>query len=413
MAENQNQPRKFDAVIGGETSSLNYGVVLGGIEGVKKRLDSDDYKVKIAALEDALKYGDKGIDLIIEALYNNDSKMHERAICLLRQAGEKGKQELLYYDPWLWFTTFKCWNSNYNFSSYDNISDTIDVAYQVENKNLLTRLIKDSQSKYLQSIKCEFYYKDKNIKNIFEDCVNLLVNSSNSLPSLRALLIGDLSINWNEKYRQSRVNVSNIYPLLKAYPNLELLHIRGRMIEGDILKSNLQLLQIRNPNDNSLVPINQSLKNDFLKTLIIDADGISDKNLAKLCHLNLPSLEYLEIWLNRSDLQEINLDSIAPVLSGKSCPNLLYLAVRQSRNTSELAKAVVNSTIIKNLKVLELTDGNMSAGGADYLLKSSAVNRLHTLNVSGNRLNTSTIERLEKLNCRVINQSYRYYSVWE
>ncbi len=376
-------------------------------------MNNDDYQVRITALEDALKYGYKGIDLIIEALYSNDSKIHNQATNLLRQAGEKGKQELLDYDPWLWFTTFKCWNSNFSYCYDDNVADTIDVAYEVGDKERLTRLIKDSRAKYLEAIKCEFYYKEKEIKTLFEDCVKILVNESKSLPSLQALLIGDSVDMINSKYRESRVNVSNIYPLLKAYPNLELLHIRGRMLEGDILKSTSQLLQIRNPNHNSSIPINQSLKNELLKTLIIDADGISDKNLAKLCHLNLPSLEYLEIWLSRSNLQEINLDSIAPVLSGKSCPNLLYLAVRKSKNTSELTKAIVNSTIIENLKVLELTDGNMSAGGADYLLKSSAVNRLHTLNVSGNPLSTSIVKQLEKLNCRVINQNYRYYSVWE
>lgn len=413
MAENKNQPREFDVVIGGDASSPNYGVVLGGIDAVKNRLNSEDYKVKITALEDALKYGDEGIDLIIEALYTNDYNIHKLVINLLRQAGQKGKQELLYYDPWLWFTTFKCWNSNFSFYYNDNVGDTINVAYEAGDKDRLTRLIRDSRAKYLEAIKCEFYYKEKDIKTLFEDCVKILVNESKSLPSLRALLIGDYVDINNSKYRESKVNVSNIYPLLKAYPNLELLHIRGRMIEGDILKSTSQLLQIRNPNDNSSIPINQSLKNEFLKTLIIDADGISDKNLAKLCHLELPSLEYLEIWLHRSALQEINLGSIAPVLSGKSCPNLLYLAVRTTKNTSELAKAIVNSTIIENLKVLELTDGNMSAGGAAYLLKSSAVNRLHTLNVSGNPLNTNTIEQLKKLNCQVINQNHRYYSVWE
>jgi hypothetical protein len=58
----------------------------------------------------------------------------------------------------------------------------------------------------------------------------------------------------------------------------------------------------------------------------------------------------------------------------------------------------------------------MSVGGANYLLESSAVNHLHTLKVSGNRLNAGTIEQLSKLKCRVIAESQfsdRYYSVWE
>ncbi len=220
----------------------------------------------------------------------------------------------------------------------------------------------------------------------------------------------------NIKYIKSNIIVSNIVPLLKAYPNLELLHIRGRMDKEDVLKSNSEILSIRNQHDNSTVNIKYLLKHEYLKSLIIDADGISNSNLAKLCNLNLPSLEYLEIWLSRSNLNNINIDSLAPILSSKYCHNLAYLGIRKSSNTSELAKAIIKSPIMKNLKVLELTDENMGSGGLIALLESPEINNLHSLNVSGNRLNQSTIEQLSKLDCRVIAESQfsdRYYTVWE
>ncbi|RCJ29282.1 hypothetical protein A6769_35775 [Nostoc punctiforme NIES-2108] len=112
--------------------------------------------------------------------------------------------------------------------------------------------------------------------------------------------------------------------------------------------------------------------------------------------------------------RKIKIDSLAPVLSGKSFPNLVYLAVRKCGNMSEVAQAIVNSPIMENLKVLELTDGNISNG--DVLLNSPAINRLHTLDISGNRLHKNTIEQLSTLKCRVIADSQfsdRYYSVWE
>ncbi|MEH1933794.1 MAG: hypothetical protein V7L14_08700 [Nostoc sp.] len=409
MNNNQNQPGEFDAVLGGEQQNQNYGVVLGGLEGVQNRLNSEDDEVRIAALEDALKYGDAGVDLIIEALYDSSDEIHDCAIYLLRKAGIKGKQALLDYDPWLVLTTFQDWEDDYR----DRINNPRDRAYCVNSQYKLSRLLQDPKAKDIETIKCEMYYKDPNCKTAFKDCADTLVKARELLTNLKAVLIGDDCDMINIKYRESNINVTNIHPLLKAYPNLEILHIRGRMLEEEILKPELKIVQVRNNKNNSNIPI-KPLKHESLKTLIVDADGISDSNLAKVCNLNLPSLEYFELWLNRSDLSKINIDSLAPVLSGESFPNLVYLAVRKCGNMSEVAQAILNSPIMENLKILELTDGNISNGSA--LLKSPAINHLHTLDVSGNRLHTNIIERLSELKCRVIADSQfsdRYYSVWE
>lgn len=40
MPDHPNQPQENDAVLGGEISILAYSAVLGGIEGVKRRLAS-------------------------------------------------------------------------------------------------------------------------------------------------------------------------------------------------------------------------------------------------------------------------------------------------------------------------------------------------------------------------------------
>jgi hypothetical protein len=55
---NPQQPREYDAVLGGNSLSLEGAAVLGGIEGVKLRLQNPDAKVRIAALEQALNYGE-------------------------------------------------------------------------------------------------------------------------------------------------------------------------------------------------------------------------------------------------------------------------------------------------------------------------------------------------------------------
>ncbi|MDJ0733178.1 MAG: hypothetical protein QNJ47_03680 [Nostocaceae cyanobacterium] len=85
MSNKEKQPREFDAVLGGEISPPVTGVVLGGIERVKRRLKSEDEKVRIAALEDAFNYGDEGLDLLIEALKDDSEKVKDYAVSFLQE----------------------------------------------------------------------------------------------------------------------------------------------------------------------------------------------------------------------------------------------------------------------------------------------------------------------------------------
>ncbi|MEM6753074.1 MAG: hypothetical protein AAF630_08915 [Cyanobacteria bacterium P01_C01_bin.38] len=104
------QPREFDAVLGGNTPPPVTGVVLGGIEGVKRRLESEIVDVRIKALSDSLKYGEAGLDLVIEALEDDSLQVKGFASRLLKEwGGEKGKQALLEFDPYLYFTKLDDW----------------------------------------------------------------------------------------------------------------------------------------------------------------------------------------------------------------------------------------------------------------------------------------------------------------
>ncbi len=67
MTENKQQPREFDAVLGGDSNIPLSAGVLGGIEGVKMRLDSPNAETRIAAILEALRYGEEGLNLVIKA----------------------------------------------------------------------------------------------------------------------------------------------------------------------------------------------------------------------------------------------------------------------------------------------------------------------------------------------------------
>ncbi|WP_293339790.1 formylglycine-generating enzyme family protein [Microcoleus sp. CAWBG58] len=98
MSNNQNEPREYDAVRGGQNSIPVNAAVLGGIPGVKSRLASPIVEVRIAALSEALKHGEAGLDVIIQALHDESMQVKFAAYSLLKGRNEeKIKQHLRNY----------------------------------------------------------------------------------------------------------------------------------------------------------------------------------------------------------------------------------------------------------------------------------------------------------------------------
>ena len=96
MTEDRRKPRPGDAVLGGKSPPPVDGAVLGGLEGVKRRLAFDAQEVKIAALSDAFNYGEAGKDLVEETWKNETGKLQRVAFDLLWQHGdEQTKSELI------------------------------------------------------------------------------------------------------------------------------------------------------------------------------------------------------------------------------------------------------------------------------------------------------------------------------
>ena len=74
MADNPNQPRENDAVLGGQTLLPVNSGIWGGLEAVKSRLAGALEEQRIAALSEALKYGEVGLDLVFGLCKINQSR---------------------------------------------------------------------------------------------------------------------------------------------------------------------------------------------------------------------------------------------------------------------------------------------------------------------------------------------------
>ncbi len=116
------QPANTDAILGGQNSLTTDTVVLGGIEGIKQRLTSQDEQIQKSALRAALTYDGKGLELLIDIWKNDSYKLKWQAFSLLRtRAEERVKHALFEYNPWLNMSCIHSWEQ-------DSIAQSIAIS---------------------------------------------------------------------------------------------------------------------------------------------------------------------------------------------------------------------------------------------------------------------------------------------
>ncbi len=271
------------------------------------------------------------------------------------------------------------------FNPEVGISDPVGTAYvlrvewdeiNVDITKNLELLLQDPQANQLEALVIgpwtqEMYECSSSI------VVNALVAAKDQLTSLKAVFLGDITEYESEI---SWINQSDMSPLLAAYPNLEVLQVRG----GEGLAFN-------------------SLHHEQLKTLIVQTGGLSRNTIAQIFAGNLPALEHLELWLG-SDYYggDSSVDDLRPLLSGNLFRKLTYLGLCNSKYSDDIAQAIVQAPIIERIKVLDLSLGTLGDEGAEALLNCPAVKQLNTLNVAENFLSDEMLERLKQLNIEVI-----------
>ncbi|MEH1933782.1 MAG: HEAT repeat domain-containing protein [Nostoc sp.] len=396
MTNNQNQPGEFDAVLGGEAPPPVQGAVLGGIEGVKRRLASFLVKARIDAVNEALKYGNAGLDLVIAALNDESSLVQRSAYLLLRERTElQVQQAVKAYKSWRlperleWYTDDRVSKfANKKVEDFDpaiGIIDPMSIAYAVrcekweedgevfrEKLNILTQHRNASK---IQALVIGIWdgYGDYDSSVV----VNALVEAKDKLKNLKAIFIGDIEYS---EYMISTIEQSDISPLLKAYHQLEIIQIRGG--------HGLQFSQ---------------LKHENLKGIIIESGALKRQTIAQICALDLPALQHLELWLGGSRYGgNSSIDDLMPIISGELFPTLSYLGLRNGEYSDYIARSIVNMPAIKFINILDLAMGTLSDEGAKALLNCSDVNKLDILNVTENFLSAAMIERLSQLDCQLI-----------
>ncbi|OUL24160.1 hypothetical protein BV378_19790 [Nostoc sp. RF31YmG] len=396
MTDNQNQPRNYDAVLSGQSPPPVYGVVLGGIEGVKNCLSNPVIEVRIAALSEALKYGDAGLDVVRQALQDESKLVRRFAYRLLQHRVEPQVIEALQaYKPWNLEERLNEYQGDHitqfanrqvvEFDINIGITEPTNKAYALrcgydENEedlpSQLSRLLQEPNAHKLEALVlglwAEAYERDSS------EIVQALVDAKQYLTNLKAIFFGDII---GDECEISWIQQSDISPILQTYPKLEILQVRG----GDGLQFSLPV------------------QHNHLKALIVETGGLSRDTVAQICHMNLPALEHLELWFGREDYGgDCWIEDIHPILFEEKFPNLTYLGLRNSQFTDEIANAIVSSPVMNSISVLDLSMGTLSDAGAEELLNCQAISYLDILNVSESFLSQEVIEKLSTLDVRVL-----------
>jgi predicted DNA-binding WGR domain protein len=228
--------------------------------------------------------------------------------------------------------------------------------------------------------------------------VEALVAARDKLPNLKHLFLGDIVTEENEV---SWIQQSDVSPLLAAYPDLEELRIRG--------SNNLSF---------------GNLKHKNLKTLTIETGGLPVSVLREVCAAKLPALEHLELWLGEEHYGwDGTVADLEPLLSGKLFPKLRYLGLRDSIIANDVAAAVAKASVLKKIRVLDLSLGNLGDEGAKALLACPDVAKLEKLDIHHHFVSDEVVAQLKALGIEVdasehvkpwdFDQDYRYIAVGE
>jgi predicted DNA-binding WGR domain protein len=106
-----------------------------------------------------------------------------------------------------------------------------------------------------------------------------------------------------------------------------------------------------------------------LKTFIRESGGLSGGELDTIVKAKWPQLERLDLWTGSANYEaEATVDALQPILAAKGLPNLRHLGIINSELGPELIPLLAKSSVLKQLKVLDLSKGVLTDAEAELLL---------------------------------------------
>ncbi|MFB7470359.1 STM4015 family protein [Kitasatospora sp. NPDC056184] len=203
------------------------------------------------------------------------------------------------------------------------------------------------------------------------ETLDRIVADAGRFPALEALYIADVT---SEDCEISWLEMSDVTPVLKAFPQLTELVVRG----GNGL--------VLNP-----------VRHDRLTDLRFESGGLPDDVVRAVAASELPALERLELWFGVDEYGgDATIDDIAPILAGTRLPSLRHLGLENSEFQDEIAAAVAHAPVVPQLESLSLAMGVLSDDGAAALLDGQPLTHLKALDLHHHYLTDAMQERVRQ-----------------
>jgi hypothetical protein len=218
--------------------------------------------------------------------------------------------------------------------------------------------------------------------------VEALVSARDKLPKMRALFLGEMV---TEESEISWIIQSDISPLFEAFPNLEILYVRG----GNGLR-------LGKP------------RHDRLCKLVIETGGMSADIVRDVTSASLPKLQHLELWLGDDGYgNAVRTDDIRSLLEKGPCGQLHYLGLRDDCRADETAKLLSQLQIPRTLRILDLSLGTLGDDGANALLASPWLPQLHQLVIHHHYVSPHVVSQLRSFVSMVDDADVQKPDVWD
>jgi hypothetical protein len=199
--------------------------------------------------------------------------------------------------------------------------------------------------------------------------IDLVVAAAPRLPALRALFLGEMTY---EQCEISWIKQGDVTPLLEAYPELEVLRVRGA--------DGLELSPVRHA---------------ALRELVFESGGLPGAVVRAVGECDLPALTTLELWLGTDEYGgDATVDDLAPILAGTRLPALRHLGLRDSEIADQVAAALAGAAVVARLETLDLSLGALGDVGAVSLLGGQPLIHLRRLDLHHHFLSAQIRDRL-------------------
>ncbi|MEU4895921.1 STM4015 family protein [Streptomyces sp. NPDC044780] len=247
--------------------------------------------------------------------------------------------------------------------SYNPYSDESDEDFDGRFQRFLTTVDPSRVRAVIIGLWGETYEGDA------DDAIEQLLMAKDRLTSLEAVFIGDIT---QEESEISWIQQSDVTPVLRAFPGLRELGVRGG--------SGLSFPAVTHAN---------------LRTLRFETGGLPGAVVRGVAASDLPALEHLEMWLGVDEYGgDATVADLAPILAGGRFPALRHLGVQNSEIQDEIAAAVAAAPVVAQLESLDLSMGVLTDEGAAALLDGQPLTHLKRLDLDHNYFSAAMEERL-------------------